>query len=402
MALGALIAAYGEGESGGLLALEPLAGRTLIEYQARCAAAVGAAPIVVLVERVPVALAAAIDRLRSEGISVIPVSDGMEAATRFEPGMPILQIADGLAPAMPLVTALVDAGDNQIIATVPDDDIHQAFERIDATHRWAGLAIVDGATLSSTAAMLGDWDLQSTLLRRSVQAGARLFAAPAGPPPYLAGADADPAAFDRFLMLASRQARRDWPSRYLFPLVEDFATERLAPTRLQPDWLVVAAIVLTFAAAFSFTRGWLLPGAIMLFLASPLDLIADRLATLRLQPLRRNGIVRRLLWPSAGLALLALGWFRYLHGGNWGSLTAALTAIGFAQAMRVERAGHPIPGDHWLFDRRPALVLTLPFALLAQAFGAGWWDGLLVTLALYAAGSFFVAQHWVHRIARDP
>ena len=54
MALGALIGAYQEDESGALRALLPLAGRTLFEYQARCLAAVGATPLVVLVERVPV------------------------------------------------------------------------------------------------------------------------------------------------------------------------------------------------------------------------------------------------------------------------------------------------------------------------------------------------------------
>ena len=53
MALGALISAYQEDDQGVLRALFPLAGRTLIEYQARCAAAAGAAPIIVLVERVP-------------------------------------------------------------------------------------------------------------------------------------------------------------------------------------------------------------------------------------------------------------------------------------------------------------------------------------------------------------
>ena len=56
MAIGALIGAYQEDDSGGLRALLPLAGRTLIEYQAKCAAAAGAAPIVVIVERVPQAL----------------------------------------------------------------------------------------------------------------------------------------------------------------------------------------------------------------------------------------------------------------------------------------------------------------------------------------------------------
>ena len=44
MALGALIGAYQEDDAGGLRALLPLAGRTLIEYQARCLAAAGAAP----------------------------------------------------------------------------------------------------------------------------------------------------------------------------------------------------------------------------------------------------------------------------------------------------------------------------------------------------------------------
>ena len=66
MAVGALIGAYQEDDSGALRALLPLAGRTLIEYQVRCAAAAGAAPIVVVVERVPQALQDAFERLRLE------------------------------------------------------------------------------------------------------------------------------------------------------------------------------------------------------------------------------------------------------------------------------------------------------------------------------------------------
>src|SRR5687768_18536915 len=96
MAVGALIGAYQESDNGELRALLPLAGRTLIEYQARCAAAAGAAPIVVMVERVPPALHEAIERLRGDGLSVIPVSDGNEAASRFEPGSLILLLGDGV------------------------------------------------------------------------------------------------------------------------------------------------------------------------------------------------------------------------------------------------------------------------------------------------------------------
>ena len=171
MAVGALIGAYQENDLGELRALLPLAGRTLIEYQARCVAAAGAAPIVVLVERVPPALHEALERLRADGLSVIPVSDGNEAASRFEAGSLILLVGDGVAAPAELLAQLAEEPE-PAVATVPDDEPHEGYERIDATSRWAGVALVDGRTLGATAAMLGDWDLQSTLLRRALQDGA--------------------------------------------------------------------------------------------------------------------------------------------------------------------------------------------------------------------------------------
>ncbi|WP_205480716.1 hypothetical protein [Sphingomonas arenae] len=394
MALGALIAAYQEDENGGLRALLPLAGRTLLEYQARCAAAAGAAPIVVMVERVPVALNAALERLRAEGISVVPVTDGNEAAARFEPGTPVLQIADGLAPAMTLVERIAEA-DQRAVATVPDDEMHAEFERIDNDHRWAGVALVDGVTLSSTAAMLGDWDLQSTLLRRTLQAGAIRIPAGSGATPFLAHAEADPQSFDRHLLLASRTARRDWPSRYLLPLVEEFATEQLMRSPVRPEWLIQAALALMLAAGLLFTRGYGWAALALLLLSTPLDIIAERLATLRMQPLPAGMLSRRLLWPAAGIALLGLSWFEFRHGEGWGALASGLAAAAFAQAMRIERQGRDVPGEQWLFGIRPAIFALVPFAI------AGWWSAALGVLAFYAAASFFIVQHVVHRIARD-
>src|SRR3712207_3009183 len=171
MALGALIGAYQEDDSGGLRALFPLAGRTLLEYQVRCAAAAGAAPVVVVVERVPQALQDAFERLRLDGLGVFPVSDVQEAVSRFEAGSMILLIGDAVAPPADLVALLAEAAE-PIVATVPDDERHAGFERIDGEARWAGVALVDAHMLGSTAAMLGDWDLQSTLLRRAIQEGA--------------------------------------------------------------------------------------------------------------------------------------------------------------------------------------------------------------------------------------
>ena len=83
----------------------------------------------------------------------------------------IVMIGDGIVPPAELVAQLAEDGE-PVVVTVRDDEEHQAFERIDGHARWAGVALVDAHLLGSTAAMLGDWDLQSTLLRRSSQEGA--------------------------------------------------------------------------------------------------------------------------------------------------------------------------------------------------------------------------------------
>ncbi|GAA4025707.1 hypothetical protein GCM10022281_00340 [Sphingomonas rosea] len=394
MALGALIAAQGEDDAGGLHALAPLAGRTLIEYQARCAAAIGAAPIVVLVERVPPALQSAFERLRGEGIVVVPVTDAAEAAARFDPQLAVLQIADGVAP-VPTLLAELAAEEHRTIVTVPDDEAHQAFERIDDKHRWSGLALVDSGLLVDTVRMLGDWDLQSTLLRRAVQAGAHLKPAPEGLTPFITGSADSGEAFDRHLIASSRSRRRDWPSRFVLPLVEELLTRQLMGAPIRPLWLLWLEIALMLGAGLLFTRGLPLWALGLLVAASPLDRLADRLAAVRLRPLPRPSLALRLLGPVHGLALLGLAWYETNHGGGWGALVSAATAIAFAEAARVERKGRELGPDLWLFSPRGAVFAAIPFAI----FGA--WSLLTVVLAFYAAASFFIVQQLVHDPERD-
>ena len=394
MALGALIAAYQEDDSGGLRALLPLSGRTLMEYQVRCAAAAGAAPIVVMVERIPQALNEAFERLRAEGVPVLPISDPNEGATRFEPGSSILLIGDGVVPPAELLNQLAEERE-PAVATVPDDELHAGFERIDGRSRWAGVAMVDGRTLGATVSMLGDWDLQSTLLRRALQDGAlQLPVAPGVGEPLLAEGTDDLADFEKYLFHASVGARDDWASRYILPVIEQFATQRLLQTSIKPEWLVSAALVLMVAAAFCFSRGWLWPAVGLMVASTPLDLIGARLATLRLKPIKSRSIARRLLWPAAALSLLALGWWLSRHGAGWGAFFAALTAVAFAEADRVERGNADVPGKQWLFSRRNAIIGGIPFAIL------GYWTTYLVAIAAYAAVSFFCTQHFHHRLER--
>ena len=397
MALGALIGAYQEDNSGGLRAMLPLAGRTLVEYQARCLAAAGAAPMTVLVERVPPALNEAFERLRGEGIAVVPVSDGNEASSRFEAGSQLILLADGMAPDMGDLELLLAEPDSAIL-TVPDDERHAGFERIDGANRWAGLAKVDSNMLGATAAMLGDWDLQSTLLRRAVQAGARLIPSSEGEGrgPFLASDEAAMAGFERRLLVASRTSRDDAVSRYFLPVIEEMATERLMETGVKPAWLVLSALVMTISAAFCFTRGWHLAALALLVISTPFDLVAQRLALLRLKPLSPSMLSRRLLWPASGLALLALGWFEARHGAGWGAMMAALAAAGFGEAGRIERNGLRLIAPEWHFARRNAIWLAIPFAV------GGWWNLFLALLAIYAATSFFIAQHLRHEVQPHP
>ena len=396
MALGALIGAYQEDDSGGLRALLPLAGRSLLEYQARCAAAAGAAPIVVIVERVPQALQDAFERLRLDGIGVFPVSDVHEAVTRFEPGSMIVLIGDGIVPTADLVAQFAEDAE-PAVATVPDDEEHEAFERIDGHARWAGVALVDARLLGSTAAMLGDWDLQSTLLRRALQEGALRVPVSEGPgEPLLADNEGQLQHFQQTLIANSRAARTDWVSRIVLPPIEELATVQLLETTVKPRWLIWAALALTLGGALAFASGWPITGLALLVLSTPLDLVAGRLASLRLRPLASRMWSRLALWPAAGIALLALGWWQWGHGSGWGAFVTAATAVGFAEAMRIERAGLAVPGELWLLSRRNAIFLGIPFAI------TGAWTAYLVALLIYAAVSFYYTQHARHLPRVDP
>ena len=390
MAVGALIGAYQEDDSGGLRALLPLSGRTLIDYQVRCAAAAGTHPIVVVVERVPQALQDAFERLRLDGIGVFPVSDVHDAVSRFEAGASIMLIGDGIAPTADLVASLAKESES-VVLTVPDDEAHEAYERIDAQSRWAGIAVVDSRLLGSTAAMLGDWDLQSTLLRRAIQDGAvRMPAGARSAQPILVERPEDLDHFQRQLLDASRGTRTDWVSRFLLPPVEEFATAQLMETPVKPGWLVWAALALTAAGAICFTKGWLGAGLCLLVASTPLDLVANRLSALRLRPVPPKALNRMALDPMAAVALLALSWWEMHSGHGWGALLAGVTALAFAEAARIERTGYPPDAALWLFSRRSAIFAAIPFALL------GAWTPYLVGLAIYAAGTFFVIQHARH------
>ena len=241
------------------------------------------------------------------------------------------------------------------------------------------MALVDAHLLGSTAAMLGDWDLQSTLLRRTIQEGARRMPASSGGGEPLLVESADQlAGFQRVLITASRGARTDWASRYLLPPVEDFATEQLMETPVRPLWLVWAALALTLGGAVCFTRGWLGagPGA-----AAPLDAARPDCRAAR-DPAAEaaagaDAVAGSRCGRRPGLRCSRSACGRCATGTGWGALVTAGRRLRLRRSDADREGRDAAGGDLWLFSRRNAIFLAIPFAL-----GGVWTAYLLGAPAL--------------------
>jgi len=392
VALAALIAAYHEsGEPGHLRATLPLAGRTVIERQVRLAAAAGASPIIVFVERMPAALSAAIERLRRDRVPVQLVRSPEEAAEAVDAYDRILLIADGAIAGRSQLARLADE-EGAAVLTVPDGSHGELYERIDATSRWAGVAAIDGALLRETAAMLRDWDLQSTLLRRTLQAGARHLVAEGAV--AILDRDSDLDLLERRIVADADEASGSWSDRLLAPL-ERAGTAFLMGSPISPQLIGLAAALLTGLGAASFYVHWYWIGLVKLLVATPLEGMARRLARLRMQDGIRQGWWAYLIPLFAAAALVILAYDLAAERG-WGMILVAFTTLAFLAALAVEKEGKRVRGAVLLAERKGMTWLLVPFA----AFGL--WHAGLAALFAYAAASFFWAQRESHAPSAPP
>jgi hypothetical protein len=393
LALAALISAYQQVDDGdGLKALLPVAGHLLVEHQARQAAQAGAKTVIVLVERVPTALLAAIDRLRREGLRVEIARSIADAADRVHPEEHLLVIGDGVITdqeVMDLAAACVP----QTIMTVPDDRDHVRHERIDAATRWGGLMLIDGSQLRGTAAMLGDWDPQSTLLRRLVQVDATRLALDTDADGLflIDRASALDAVRDRLLRDTRGRLGASWPGRNVYPWIEDLAVPPLLDRGADPVWLHAAAVSTTLLATIGFMLEWPGLGLAFMMLGGVLEAIGRRLARMRLQPPVARRLFRWTLRGSEALALGSFAWWLAGTGAGWGAFLAAAVLVAVMAALAVERRQRadrsPLPA--WLADVDALIWAAVPFALLSA------WTAALIALLGYAMGSFAVVQHAV-------
>jgi hypothetical protein len=401
VALAALIAAVRDAEDGGgLVGTLSIAGRTLIERQARLAAMAGASRVVILVERLPGALTGAIDRLRRDGIAVDVARSAGDAADRFHPDERVLVFADGALAGSAAIARLA-AGPAPALLTIGEGGPPGLFERIDAATRWSGVALVGGEMLRKTVAMLGDWDLHSTLLRRAVGGSARRV-------DIADGADlgeAEPAILVRTRAgaRAATQGSLDrdgagagWPSRLIYGPIARLAVGVVLERAIESRWLRWGAIALTLLAAPAVWRGWLAIGLTLMVAGALFESLGRLLAAVRLSPASAEDRTAALRTAAFGIVLLVFALHRSTI--DWTPLVIAIATIAAMAALARERGvlgrlGGGITAPGWTADG-DALVLLFAVFALAQFTLPG-----LAALAFYAGASFAAVQRRLARLA---
>lgn len=386
----ALIGAYEPGPGpGGLRALLPLAGMSVIEHQARRAVEAGAAKILLLIDEAPPELSEAIARLRQDGIQTGMAQGIDQAADAVGQDETVLLIAEACLPEVGLLRAVV-AGHVPVLAVLPDTAEHGQFERIDADRRWAGVALLDGHRLAETAAMIGAWDPMSTLLRRAVQEGAARIEAVRAP---ILTTDATALAMaENAILTGARKPADDLIGRVLFAPTEELALPLLLARKTDANMVAAIAALLAVTGGVLSLAGWRWLALVSLLLSGPAAAGAARLGRIR----QRSRFQERLFGIArlcgAGLATIGLARLLANASGQWGWwLTGGLLGgamLGLWAERRLSAQKPPI----WLASVDTLIWAMLPFA------ASGHWNWGLAAATAYAAGSFV----WVEwRKARD-
>lgn len=394
ISLGAVVAAYG-GNGDGLYALRPLAGATVLEHQVRRLAAAGATKVILLIDDWPPALAQPLSRLRADGISIDAIRNLGDAVDRLAAMPRILLLADGTLPERALLDRISEAP-VPALGVLPDGPETAQFERIDAVARWAGVAMLDGRRIAEAAAMIGEWDPVSTLMRRAVQEGAARVEAPQAP--MLADADEGIGAAEAGLVAASREAAVGLTDRFLVLPLVDVTLPLFFAKRIEPLWPAVAALLLAVIGAASAVAGWHWPALIALLIAQPLARMGSRLATVQARALPFAVGLRIALPASLGIAALGLGWGLVRAGGQWGWMLVAGAALAGFAGLMVQRRVLAWAGEarepRWL-----ARASDMPWAMIPFA-AAGFWGTGLALVAAYAVGSLGWAMRRLLRMTR--
>lgn len=360
---------------GTLVASLPFGGMTLLEYQIRLLAGIGAEQVLVAVGKVTPQFLAAIERAGRGRLKVDIVRSAEEAAEKVLRDADVLVLADGLVTIDPVMERMA-AEPHAALLVTDDSESPAAIERLDMRHCWAGIARIETRHLAHIANMPEDYDFQSALLRVAAQSGA--LQVPLAPGWARAGhaveRSGDGLATRNDAVLAALSDRRTiWADRWVFTRTARFVLPQLM-AREVPDWaaLVLGAVV-SVAALLTILAGWEGVGALVALFATLSFATAASHAALRGEEIRARKIELAVL-VLFGLLLVAIGWREFRAIGT--GVPLLLAGGGIALQLLVERV--PVLRRRWWANAAGQLLVFSPFALLGHAtLGLG-------AVALYA------------------
>jgi hypothetical protein len=320
-----------------LRALASILGQSLLERQGQNAIAVGAKKILIRVSHIAPELLQISDRLRNRDVQVEFVRTIAEIAAHVAPADRVLVVADGLYASQSHYAAVakVSGGNGAVMATT-ESSFTRALERIDAQHRWAGLALLNGAWLPALADMPDDWDASSILLRHAVQSGAQRLPCEA-------------ALFDQGQMMVVStkvmahdmenallgttvaQAQGTAQSLLWAPLAQ-LVGAPLVRGRMAVQYYWAAALLLILFGAAAAFAGAITMGCTLAIFASLLAAFARHIAIFRVQ--NRTDAVLGSTVRIASLSLVsAIGFSAYMHGPYPIILAGVTTAIALLNGL---------------------------------------------------------------------
>ena len=301
-----------------------------VEVQLRRARAAGAAHAVVYVERVTSALLATVDRLRREGLTVDIARTIADAAEYIHPDEAVLMIAPDVVVMPERLQALANSPE-PLLLCVRDEPANGRFELIDATARWTGFARIDGGLLRRTAAMVGDWDLASTLLRRAVQEGAaRITLTPDEAETDLLFVDSADAARQsgRRLIAATPATNAGWGTTWLVAPLARTLARVASDLNVDARWTTFAGFAILTISAACALAGWVVASLMLVFLGQLCDLAGEIGAKAGLGSRRLEAYRFPLRATAASLVVLAMGTTLALRTVQWGCIVLALVIVG--------------------------------------------------------------------------
>lgn len=356
------------------------------EFRVRSAVRAGAMHIVVVAGRITPQIIAAIDWAKSVGTSAVLARTAIEIADLVHPEESVLLLSGSAIVDDDLLNSLMEADRPTLLCLGTNAD--PVWELIDANARWTGLARLDGTQIRATAAMVGDWDLGSTLLRQAV-ATARRQMVDETEAPWRAERGDELAEASQLIIAQSTGQADGWASRVIVtPLVRVLGNtlgDRLARvSRFSP---VIAALPLVAGVVLAWL-GWPVTASALLvlaFVADALGLLAERatgvepkFATLRHRVLNGGAI----LALAGGVSPVAVD-----HA-------PLVLAIALVVTMVLTNRLHLFEGDPvWLADV-PGHAIVIG---IASFFGwTGFAMGLTVAL-IHAVASLAWLQNRLSR-----